>query len=137
MTALQEQGRRAKAASYTLATAGTARKNAALEAIAETLTKRSAEWLAANGEDIAAAREAGMRPAMLDRLTLTEERISGIVEAVRQVTALPDPIGKVDKMETRPNGLIIGRRRCASSPATSASSGAGRRPSAPTGRRRS
>ena len=49
MTALQEQGRRAKAASYTLATAGTARKNAALEAIAETLTKRSAEWLAANG----------------------------------------------------------------------------------------
>ena len=111
MTALQEQGRRAKAASYTLATAGTARKNAALEAIAETLTKRSAEWLAANGEDIAAAREAGMRPAMLDRLTLTEERISGIVEAVRQVIALPDPIGKVDKMETRPNGLIIGRRR--------------------------
>ena len=111
MTALQEQGRRAKAASYTLATAGTARKNAALEAIAETLAKRSAEWLAANGEDIAAAREAGMRPAMLDRLTLTEERISGIVEAVRQVAALPDPIGKVDKMETRPNGLIIGRRR--------------------------
>ena len=111
MTALQEQARRAKAASYTLATAGTARKNAALEAIAETLTKRSAEWLAANGEDIAAAREAGMRPAMLDRLTLTEERISGIVEAVRQVIALPDPIGKVDKMETRPNGLIIGRRR--------------------------
>ena len=111
MTALQEQGRRANAASYTLATAGTARKNAALEAIAETLTKRSAEWLAANGEDIAAAREAGMRPAMLDRLTLTEERISGIVEAVRQVIALPDPIGKVDKMETRPNGLVIGRRR--------------------------
>lgn len=52
-----------------------------------------------------------MRPAMLDRLTLTEERVSGIVEAVRQVIALPDPIGKVDKMETRPNGLIIGRRR--------------------------
>ena len=111
MTALQEQGRRAKAASYTLATAGTARKNAALEAIAETLTKRSAEWLAANGSDVAAAKEAGMRPAMLDRLTLTEERVSGIVEAVRQVIALPDPIGKVDKMETRPNGLIIGRRR--------------------------
>ena len=110
MTALQEQGRRAKAASYTLATAGTARKNAALEAIAETLTKRSAEWLAANGEDIAAAR-GSISEVMLDRLTLTEERISGIVEAVRQVIALPDPIGKVDKMETRPNGLIIGRRR--------------------------
>lgn len=111
MTALQEQGRRAKAAAYILSTAGTARKNAALEAIADILTERRGEWLSANAEDVAAAREAGMRPAMLDRLTLTEERVSGIVEAVRQVIALPDPIGKVDKMETRPNGLIIGRRR--------------------------
>ena len=111
MTALQEQGRRAKAATYVLAAAGTARKNAALAAIADMLTTRREEWLSANAEDVAAAREAGMRPAMLDRLTLTEERISGIVEAVRQVIALPDPIGKVDKMETRPNGLIIGRRR--------------------------
>ena len=52
-----------------------------------------------------------MRPAMLDRLTLTPERVAGIVDGVRQVAALPDPIGRVDKMETRPNGLIIGRRR--------------------------
>lgn len=111
MTALQEQGRRAKAATYVLAAAGMERKNAALDAIATILTQRRSEWLRANAEDVAAAREAGMRPAMLDRLTLTEERISGIVEAVRQVIALPDPIGKVDKMETRPNGLIIGRRR--------------------------
>ena len=111
MTALQEQGRLAKAASYTLATAGTAKKNAALEAIAKTLSERKNEWLSANAGDVAAAREAGMRPAMLDRLTLTEERIDGIVEAVREVIALPDPIGQVDKMETRPNGLIIGRRR--------------------------
>ena len=111
MTALQEQGRRAKDASYTLAAAGTERKNAALEAIAKTLMERRDEWLAANAEDVAAAKEAGMRPAMLDRLTLTEERIAGIAEAVRQVIALPDPIGRVDKMETRPNGLIVGRRR--------------------------
>ena len=111
MTALQEQGRLAKAAAYVLAAAGTAKKNAALEAIADILTERRGEWLSANAQDVAAAREAGMRPAMLARLTLTEERVSGIVEAVRQVAALPDPIGKVDKMETRPNGLIIGRRR--------------------------
>ena len=111
MTALQQQGQAAKAASYILATAGTERKNAALEAIACTLSERKEEWLAANAEDVAAAREAGMRSAMLDRLALTEERISGIVDDVRQVLALPDPIGKVDKMETRPNGLIIGRRR--------------------------
>ena len=52
-----------------------------------------------------------MRPAMLDRLTLTPERVAGIVEGVRQVIALPDPIGTADKTETRPNGLIISRRR--------------------------
>ncbi|WP_297871502.1 glutamate-5-semialdehyde dehydrogenase [uncultured Oscillibacter sp.] len=111
MTALQQQGAAAKTASYILAAAGTEKKNAALDAIATILTQRRDEWLSANAADIAAAKEAGMRPAMLDRLTLTEERIAGIVEAVRQVIALPDPIGKVDKMETRPNGLIIGRRR--------------------------
>ena len=111
MTALQQQGTEAKAASYVLATAGTLMKNKALEAIASMLTQRQEEWLAANAQDVAAAREAGMRPAMLDRLTLTPERIAGIVSGVRQVAALPDPIGQVTKMETRPNGLIIGRRR--------------------------
>ena len=111
MTILQQQGAAAKAASYTLATAGTARKNAALEAIANILTERQAEGLSANAEDVAAAREAGMRDAMLDRLTLTPERIAGIVDGVRQVIALPDPIGTADKTETRPNGLIISRRR--------------------------
>jgi glutamate-5-semialdehyde dehydrogenase len=111
MTDLQKQGAAAKAASYTLSTAGTAKKNAALEAIAKMLTERQEEWLAANAADVAAAKEAGMRPAMLDRLTLNAERIAGIVDGVRQVAALPDPIGKVDKMERRPNGLIIGRRR--------------------------
>lgn len=111
MTALQQQGQAAKDAAYVLSTAGTARKNAALAAIADTLTQQQDRWLAANAEDVAAAKEAGMRPAMLDRLTLTPERIAGIVEGVRQVAALPDPIGRVDKMETRPNGLIIGRRR--------------------------
>ena len=111
MTTLQQQGAAAKAAAYSLSTAGPARKNAALEAIAAVLTERQDEWLTANAADVAAAKEAGMRPAMLDRLTLNPERIAGIVEGVRQVAALPDPIGKVDKMETRPNGLIIGRRR--------------------------
>ena len=111
MTALQQQGAAAKTAARVLATAGTVKKNAALAAIADTLTARRDEWLSANAEDIAAARAAGMRPAMLDRLTLNEERIAAIVEAVREVIALPDPIGQVTKMETRPNGLIIGRKR--------------------------
>lgn len=111
MTALQQQGQAAKDAAYVLSTAGTARKNAALAAIADTLSQHQSQWLEANAQDVAAAKEAGIRPAMLDRLTLTPERIAGIVEGVRQVAALPDPIGRVDKMETRPNGLIIGRRR--------------------------
>ncbi|MDR3983286.1 MAG: glutamate-5-semialdehyde dehydrogenase [Dysosmobacter sp.] len=111
MTALQQQGQAAKDAAYVLSTAGTAKKNAALAAIADTLTQHQSQWLEANAQDVAAAKEAGIRPAMLDRLTLTPERIAGIVEGVRQVAALPDPIGRVDKMETRPNGLIIGRRR--------------------------
>ena len=111
MTALQQQGAAAKAATYVLATAGTAKKNEALAAIADILAERQAEWLAANAEDVAAAKEAGMRSAMLDRLTLTPERVAGIVDGVRQVAALPDPIGQVVKMETRPNGLTIGKRR--------------------------
>ncbi|MGO5048902.1 glutamate-5-semialdehyde dehydrogenase [Dysosmobacter sp. Sow4_B12] len=111
MTALQQQGEAAKAATYVLATAGTAKKNAALAAIADMLTARQDAWLAANAEDVAAAKEAGMRPAMLDRLTLTPDRVADIVDGVRQVMALPDPIGQVTKVETRPNGLIIGRRR--------------------------
>ena len=111
MTAMQQQGAAAKAATYVLSTTNTAKKNEALAAIADVLTRRQDEWLAANAEDVAAARENGMRPAMLDRLTLTPERIAGIVDGVRQVIALPDPIGQVTKMETRPNGLIIGRRR--------------------------
>ena len=110
MTALQHQGAAAKKASRILATAGTAKKNEALEAIAKILTERQEEWLSANAEDIAAAKENGMRPAMLDRLTLNPDRVAGIVDAVRQVIALPDPIGRVTKMETRPNGLIIGKR---------------------------
>lgn len=111
MSRLQQQGQAAKEASYVLATAGTTKKNEALAAIADILKERQQEWLNANAQDVAAAKEAGMRPALLDRLTLTAERIEGIVEGVRQIIALPDPIGRVDKMETRPNGLIIGRRR--------------------------
>ncbi len=108
---LNELGAAAKAASRTLAIAGTAQKNQALAAIAAKLTEGKKEWLAANEEDLAAARSAGMRPSLLDRLALTEKRIAGITDGVLQVAALPDPIGSVDKMETRPNGLLIGRRR--------------------------
>jgi glutamate-5-semialdehyde dehydrogenase len=111
MTALEQQGAAAKRASRILATAGAVKKNAALEAIAEKLSAKKQIWLDANARDLAAAEEGGMHSAMLDRLALTPERIDGIVGSIRQVAALPDPIGKVTKMEVRPNGLIIGKRR--------------------------
>ncbi len=108
---LREQGAAAKAAERVLAIAGTAEKNRALEAIADALVKGKDAWLQANAEDLAAAKAAGLRPALLDRLLLTEARIAGIADGVRQVAALPDPIGSVERMEKRPNGLLIGKRR--------------------------
>lgn len=111
MTSLEQQGAAAKEASRVLAIAGAGEKQQALECIATALLREQSRWLAANAQDVEEARQAGMRPAMLDRLTLTETRIAGIVDGVRQVAALPDPIGQVTKMERRPNGLIIGRRR--------------------------
>ena len=111
MTILEIQGLAAKHAERVLAVAGTARKNAALEAIARSIHQNQGYILAENEKDQAAAMAAGMRQSMLDRLALSAQRIDGIVEGVRQVAALPDPIGEVTKMSTRPNGLIIGKRR--------------------------
>ena len=110
MSQLKQQGAAAWAAARVLATAGSEQKNRALAAIADTLEREQARWLAANAEDVAAAKETGMRASMLDRLTLTPARIAGITDALRQLIALPDPIGRVTKMERRPNGLLIGRR---------------------------
>ena len=111
MTQLEMQGLAAKNASRVLSIAGTAKKNAALEAIAAALEARQEEILAANQEDMTAAKAAGMRPSLQDRLALDGSRIAGIVDGVRQVAALPDPIGETTKMSTRPNGLVIGKRR--------------------------
>ncbi len=110
MTILEQQGLAAKQAARKLAIAGTAKKNEALEAVARALEAGAAQWLAANAEDVKEAEANGMRAAMLDRLRLTEKRVTEIVAAVRQVIALPDPVGCVTRMETRPNGLKIGRK---------------------------
>ena len=111
MTVLQQQGAAASSAARVLSTAGTERKNAALLAIADKLEARAADWLAANAEDVAAAREGGMSEALLDRLTLTEARVKAVAGGVREVAALRDPIGAVMSATTRPNGLRIDRVR--------------------------
>ena len=111
MTILETQGLAAKNAARRLAVAGEEQKNAALAAIAEALIARKDEWLAANAADLAAARANGMKESLLDRLALDEARIAGIAEGVRQVRALPDPIGQVVKTTLRPNGLKLEQRR--------------------------
>ncbi len=109
MTQLELQGKNAKKAALRLMTAGTNEKNRALLMIADALEKNAGRILAANEDDLAAARESGMSEAMQDRLRLTEERIRGIADGVRSVAALPDPIGRAESV-TRPNGLIITKR---------------------------
>jgi glutamate-5-semialdehyde dehydrogenase len=110
MTELERQGAAAKQAASVLAIAGTNRKNQALLAIADALESRQAEILAANAADCDAAQAAGISRSLLDRLTLTPDRIAGIAKGVREVAALPDPIGTVTEMKTMPNGLTIGRK---------------------------
>ena len=104
-------GENARRAAGALMVAAAPAKNAALEAIARTLEENAAEIFAANAEDIAAGRAAGIAPNLLDRMLLDEKRLAGIVEGVRQVAALKDPIGEVLHAETLPNGLIVSQMR--------------------------
>lgn len=101
------KGREAKEASYTLAAATTAEKNKALSYIAAALLDHEEDILAANALDIAAAEDKGMRPAMVDRLRLTKDRLAAMAEGVRQVEKLPDPAGVLLDEWDRPNGLHI------------------------------
>ena len=108
---LQELGTNARAAARVLATAGTKEKNAALHAMADALLAHTADILAANAADIAAARENGMRESLIDRLALSEERIRGMADGMREVAALTDPVGEVMEGYRRPNGLAIRKVR--------------------------
>ncbi len=102
---------RARAASRALRSAPTALKDAALRAIAAGLRANAGAIIAANAEDLAAARKNDLAPAMIDRLTLNEARIEGIARAVEEIVALPDPVGRVDHMVRRPSGIVVGRMR--------------------------
>jgi len=105
--AVLEACRRAKVASRALATATRATKDAALEAMADALVAQSARILVANAADVARGRENQMSPGLLDRLTLTEQRIGAIADALRFVATLPDPVGEVRRGSTLPNGLRL------------------------------
>lgn len=108
---LETLGQNAKAAAAMLRTVSTAQKNAALLAIADRLEADADAILAANAEDLARARENGMRESLMDRLSLSKARIVGMANGVREVAALPDPVGEIVSGTVRPNGLRIQKTR--------------------------
>ena len=108
---LAVMGRAAKKAARQLARMPTQVKNQALLNIAEALEARQGELLIENEKDYKAARSSGLSESLLDRLQLTSDRIKGMVDSVRSVVALPDPVGENIDMKTLPNGLRAGRRR--------------------------
>ncbi|MGD2062692.1 MAG: glutamate-5-semialdehyde dehydrogenase [Nitrospirota bacterium] len=101
----------AAGAARTLAFASSAAKDAALSAMADGLEAARPALHEANERDLAAGRESGLSAAMLDRLALTDARITAMAEGLRQIVALPDPVGRVVSQGLRPNGLEIGRVR--------------------------
>ena len=101
----------AKAATRELRRLGTEAKDRALHAIADALESQQAPVLAANSQDCAAGRQAGLSEAMLDRLLLTPERLHGMAADVRSVAAQPDPVGESFDERTLANGLKLGKRR--------------------------
>ena len=111
MADLKEIGKQAKAARYILAGLDTDTKNKALFTAAECLEADAADILAENAKDLEAGRSRSMPEGLLDRLSLTQKRISDMAEGLRQVAALPDPVGEILDTFTRPNGLVISKRR--------------------------
>lgn len=108
---MQNLGRRARAASRQMAKADTNAKNRALLAIAAAIRRDEAKLLAANGEDLAAARAAGLEPAMVDRLTLSPKTVATMAEGLEQIASLPDPIGEMTDLRFRPSGIQVGHMR--------------------------
>jgi glutamate-5-semialdehyde dehydrogenase len=106
-----EIARRARQTSQVLANLPTDAKNGALRRMADELLRAAPVLRKANARDIAAARRGGLPAALIDRLTLTEKVLQGMAAGLREVAALPDPVGEVTGMRTRPNGLQVGRMR--------------------------
>jgi len=104
-------GRRAREAARVLAASDTGTRNRALEAMAAAIEAEADTLRAENALDMQAGREAGLDAALLDRLELTPERIAGMAEGLRQIAALPDPVGQVSELAYRPSGIQVGRMR--------------------------
>ncbi len=111
MEELNEIGKKAKQATGQLANLNTDQKNKVLMLVAELLEKHTDTILKANALDLEQGNEMGLKGAIVDRLTLSGERIAGIAEGLREIVQLEDPIGEIEEMKKRPNGLLIGKKR--------------------------
>jgi len=108
---MQDVGKAARTASRLMALADTATKNRALTEIAAALQHQTTQLLAANAKDITAAKADGLDAASIDRLTLTEKSIAGMIEGLLQIASLPDLIGAISDMNFRPSGIQVGKMR--------------------------
>lgn len=108
---VSEVGKNARLASRALAAASTAAKNGALEAIADKLDAARAQLVQENQRDLDNGKAKGLDAALLDRLELTDARIDSMIEGLRQIAALPDPIGEIFDMNYRPTGIQVGHMR--------------------------
>ncbi|WLD58999.1 glutamate-5-semialdehyde dehydrogenase [Salinispirillum sp. LH 10-3-1] len=108
---VEQVGQQARTAATVMMTASAGQKNTALEQIAQALRDGQDYIIAENQKDLAAGRDRGLTDAMLDRLTLNDERIAGMIEGLRQVASLQDPVGAINGMEYRPSGIQVGKMR--------------------------
>ena len=108
---MQDVGMRARRAAVLMSRAETAAKDAALLAMAAGVEQARDRLIAENAKDLDAGRRDGLDDALLDRLTLNAERIAGMAEGLRQIAALPDPVGEITDLKYRPSGIQVGRMR--------------------------
>ncbi|WP_416885592.1 glutamate-5-semialdehyde dehydrogenase [Marinospirillum sp.] len=108
---MQTLGQQARLAAQSLVQATTQEKNKALWAMATALDQGRDALLAANQEDLRAGAARGLDAALMDRLELTSARIDGMIEGLRQVASLPDPVGEISEMNYRPSGIQVGKMR--------------------------
>ncbi|HEM7805653.1 MULTISPECIES: glutamate-5-semialdehyde dehydrogenase [Burkholderia] len=108
---MTDLGRRARHASRAMARASTAAKNAALDAVARAIERDAQALKEANARDVARAREKGLDAAFVDRLTLSDKALKTMVEGLRQVASLADPIGEIGNLKFRPSGIQVGQMR--------------------------
>ncbi len=108
---IEDMAKEAKAASRQLRRVGRAQKDSTLELLADKLIDMQADIIKENEKDLTQARKAGLSAAMIDRLTMDYNVIRGMADGLREVAALPDPVGEVSGMRKQPNGLLVGRVR--------------------------